>query len=916
VNTAFLEDIADLILKEHEVSKLHKVTVVLPSRRAGLFLRKHLVKKIKQTFLSPKIITIDEIVKEIAEADSTDNTVLLFELYKAYQEIEKELSEPFENFSKWGQIMLTDFNEIDRYLIDAKSFFRDLRNIQEIEDWSFNDENLSPSQEKYLSFWLKMGVYYQSFYERCEKEKIYSSGRIYRIASQKVDSKVNNYQDQSIYIGGFNAISKSEEKIIDSLCSSNKAVFLADSDAWYSENPNHEAGTFIRQLKNKKWFADNPVHQHFKNIEREIKIYGVPGNTLQAQVAGQILSGLSEEDLNDTVVVLADEQLLLPVINSLPDNVTAANITMGYSLRNTTLFTFIAALFEMQCGMRVSKNGNIRFYAPDVLRVLTNSECVSLSLGKSAYTSDKIIQSGKSFLSADELKIFIDDALSILPLFIPWENAQTDGLTCIADTLDKLHELYSDKKRSVQQEFVFTALKSINQLISLLEKYPFVSETRSVQKLCLQILKSESIPFYGEPLKGLQIIGMLESRALDFKNIILLSANEDVLPKGNNLQSLIPYDLKQYYKLPTYRETDAVFAHHFYRLIQRGVNVNLFYNSSGDKMGGGEKSRFLLQILEEFPENIPNTKLQEIHASFSHLATDKSELIVKNSPEIIGKINLLLESGLSPSAIAKYLDCPLDFYYQYVVGLREKDFDENIDDARFGTIIHHILQLLYTPFIGKKLEKENLAKMKLLLPEISTACFLEEMKNADITTGKNYLSNKVILQYCERVINHDLELIKEGELVILELEQSLKEIFHVYPLGIETEINLKGNVDRIDRYKGETRIIDYKTGKTDEISLKITDPDKLADKSKAIQLMIYALSYMKKSKITKATSLHYGLRQIDNIEIPLNILGSKEINLSDEELLTNTLTEIIQELLDEKTVFSHEPKSEYCKFCQ
>jgi CRISPR/Cas system-associated exonuclease Cas4 (RecB family) len=190
------------------------------------------------------------------------------------------------------------------------------------------------------------------------------------------------------------------------------------------------------------------------------------------------------------------------------------------------------------------------------------------------------------------------------------------------------------------------------------------------------------------------------------------------------------------------------------------------------------------------------------------------------------------------------------------------------------------------------------------------------MKNADITTGKNYLSNKVILQYCEKVIDHDLELIKEGELVILELEQSLKEIFSVYPLGIETKIYLKGTVDRIDRYKGETRIIDYKTGKTDEISLKITDPDKLADKSKAIQLMIYALSYMKKNNLSNAKSMHYGLRQIENIEIPLNILGNKEINLSDEELLTNTLTEMIQELLDETTIFSHESKWEYCKFCQ
>jgi len=916
MNNAFLADIADLLLKDYEIKNLHQVTVILPSRRAGLFLRKHLLKKINKTFLSPQIITINELVEDIAGAKATESSVLLFELYKSYLEIEKELSEPFENFSKWGQIMLNDFNEIDRYLIDAKSFFRDLKNIQEIEDWSFNDETLSTSQEKYLSFWLKMGVYYHSFYEKCENEKIYSSGRIYRIASENINLKVENYKNNSIYIAGFNAISKSEEKIIDTLCSAGKAFFLSDSDAWYTENPNHEAGTFIRQLKNKKWFENNIDHQHFKNINRKINICGVPGNTLQAQVAGQILSELSEDELNDTVVVLADEQLLLPVINSLPKNVDTANISMGYSLRNTTLFTFISSIFELQCGLRPTKNGKVHFYAPDVLRVLTNAECISLSNGKSSEIADQIIQTGKSYFSSLDLIPLLEESKDLKVLFLPWENAQTDGLTSISEILNLLHEIYTQKNKPVQQEFVFTALNTINQLILLLEKYPFVKETRSVQKLCLQVLKSESVPFYGEPLKGLQILGMLESRALDFKNIIILSANEDVLPKGNNLQSLIPYDLKQYYKLPTYRETDAVFAHHFYRLIQRSENINLLYNSSGDKMGGGEKSRFLLQLEEEFPEKIKNTFINELHVTFPQQEAIEKNISVKNSVETIEKANILLEKGLSPSAISTFLECKLDFYYQYIIGLRDKDFEENIDDARFGTIIHHILQKLYTPFIGKKINAEDLLKMKDQLPELAKICFLEEMRNADLSSGKNFLSHKVIIKYCEKAIEHDLTLVKNGELVLLELEQTLSEKFIVYPFGEEKEICLKGTVDRIDRYNNQIRIIDYKTGNTDERSLKINDPDKVKERPKAIQLMVYALSYMKKNNISIAHSMHYGLRQASEIEIPLNILNSKELKLADEEYLTSTLTEIVTQLMDENTVFEHEPKSEYCDFCQ
>lgn len=553
---------------------------------------------------------------------------------------------------------------------------------------------------------------------------------------------------------------------------------------------------------------------------------------------------------------------------------------------------------------------------PDVLRVLTNAECMAISNGESSQFSELILQSGKSYLNSDELKSFIGDEKNIVHLFIPWENAQTEGLEMISETLDRLHEIHARKKNKVQQEFVFTALKSINQLVLSLEKYPFVSETRSVQKLCLQILKSESVPFYGEPLKGLQILGMLESRALDFKNIILLSANEDVLPKGNNLQSLIPYDLKQFYKLPTYRETDAVFAHHFYRLIQRGENVNLIYNSAGDSMGGGEKSRFLLQIEEEFPEKIKNTAVKEVHVSFEHSSTEDTGIKVKNNPIIIEKSMEILQKGLSPSAISKFLECPLDFYYQYIIGIRENDFDENIDDARFGTIIHRILHQCYSPYLGKKLEKENLENMKSRLPEISKACFAEEMRNADINTGKNFLSNRVINHYCEKVIGHDMELIKNGELIILELEQTLTEEFLVYPLGEEMRIHLKGNVDRIDRYKNQLRIIDYKTGYTDEKSLKINDADNVGDKPKAIQLMVYALAYMKNKNISLATGIHYGLRQASEIEIPLDILGNKDLKMKDEELLTETLTHIVTQLLDENTVFEHEPKSDYCDFCQ
>lgn len=914
MKNAFLYDLASKILKEHEVNSLYKVTVVLPSRRAGLFFKKYLLDQIKQAFLAPNIITINELVEEIAECTTADKTTLLFELYKVYSEIEKENAEPFESFYNWGNLMLTDFNEIDRYLVDAKQLFINLKSIQEIEDWSFNDDELSDSQKNFQSFWYKMGDYYEQFHNRCKELKLFTSGMVYKNASEKIKEKINNYPDSSIYISGFNALSNTEEKIIATLCENKKAVFLVDSDAIYTNNPNHEAGIFSRRLLNKTWSKENVVYNHFQTIKKHIQITGVSGNTLQAAIAGQVLSEYSDEELNQTVLVLADEQLLLPVIHSLPDNVTSANITMGYTLKHTSVFTFISYLFELQKNIRIDKNGQLKFYFQDVINLLGHPESSDLADKDTSYLIDELRKLGKSYIKSEELIPYLKDEFIVLKkLFFYWENPKDDAFQTITELLESLHEKYANKK-PLQQEFVFIALNTLHNLRFLLSKYSFVEQLKSIRNFTLQVLKKENVPFFGEPLKGLQILGMLESRALDFKNVIILSTNEGILPQGNVTHSLIPFDLKQYFKLPTHKESDAVFAHHFYRLLQRAENVTLLYNTMNDGFSTGEKSRFILQLEEEIANSNPNITIEE---KFYHFNSDHTKKIkaIPNSKEIIEKIKETLAKGISPTAISSFVDCPLNFYYERIIGIKEDKYDEDVDDAKLGTIIHEVLFELYIPLKNKILIKEDFEPLKKKISGLLEKSFKNIMKYADISTGKNYLSIKVAEEFIKRVIDHDEKLVQSHELIIKDLEVELAQEINLYPFGEEFKINLKGFADRIDQLDGQIRVIDYKTGKVEAKQVTINNEEKLISLNKALQLLIYAYAYYQSHSSKNLKSMIYSLRNSSDLEVSLKI--NKETTITNEhfDLLTITLTSVLEQLLDEKTVYQHNDKSNYCQYC-
>lgn len=913
----FLKHIAEIILEDHPTEKLQHVTVVLPSRRAGLFIRKYFSEILQKTYLSPRIITINEIIEEIAGFKAADSTVLLFELYEMYREEEGTAAESFESFSRWGQIMLGDFNETDRYLVDAKKLFGDLRNIQEIEDWSFNDPELSGSQMKYLNFWSKLGVYYGKFAARCKKESIYPSGMIYRIASDSILEKINSFTDKSIYIAGFNAISASEEKIIETLCLHGKARFFADGDSYYVENKQHEAGNFIRRLSKKDWFEKSSIGNDYKLLPKNISMAGVPGNTLQALTAAQILGKVPPNEWNDTVLVLADEQLLLPVINALPAEVESVNITMGYSLKFTSLYSFISALFELQRGIKHSNKSSqkLRFYKPDILRILSNAECQSLADTDISEIIRKLMGTAKSFYTSDELNSLLERNEKLKKLFYPWVKVPDDVFQLLESTLEKLHSVYAIK-RPLQQEFVFHALNSIRKLKLLLTKYSFELSMDSLQKIILKQLRETSVAFFGEPLRGLQLVGMLESRALDFKNVILLSANEDVLPKGNTEQSLIPYDLKKFHHLPTFQESDAVFAHHFYRLLQRAGNIHLIYNSEGNVTGGGEKSRFLLQLENELPIYNPKVKLEKLQMDFNSGTNEKNHhLSIKNASYIISRINEMLEKGISPSALSGFNNCKLDFFYKYIIGLREDDSDENIDDAKFGNIVHKILQESYKPLLDKKLHVDDFKNCLAGLKEATEKMVALELPHADISTGKNYLSKRAVYKYCERMMLSDQEMIKENELVFKNLEFDLQTELEIFPWGESKMINVKGISDRIDKLNGELRIIDYKTGNVESKDLIITDAGQLKERSKALQLFIYAVCALKKTGVDGVQSLITNLRQAENTDMPLKIFNSTRITEEHTILLQKALSEIIEEMLDENTLFEHNPESKYCIFC-
>ena len=812
---------------------------ILPSKRAGSYLLKELSLLTEKTIFSPTIYSIEEFTEVISGLQPVDNTISLFEFYNVYKELTPEEDrEDFETFITWAQSLIHDFNEIDRYLIDHKPFFDYLSGIQDINHWYLQEEKTELIR-KYLLFWKKLPVYYQELSNKLINKNEGYQGLIYRKAAENIQEYSKETETEHIFIG-FNALNASEQLIIQQMLKDSKAQVFWDIDQSYYEDAAHGASLFLRQyLKEWPYYQEHPYTGFGNNYseEKNIELIGVPKNIGQAKYLGEIITGLNAEELGNTAIVLGEEDLLLPVLNSLPDTVEEINITMGFPIKNAP----IASLFEYLFQLHISSSNS--YYYKDILSIV-NHPTLHHILGREAGNLVKKINSENLiYLKADEvIEAFSENSKNLISAcFQPKKDNVAKFSEDIHDIIQILKTELKEREDKIGLEFLYHFHVLFNKLDNLNQKYPHIKTLKSLHGFYKELVSTETLDFQGKPFKGLQLMGMLESRAIDFETVIITSLNEGVLPAGKSDNSFIPYDLKQEYKLPTYREKDAVYTYHFYRLLQRAKKVYLLYNTEADGLNSGEKSRFITQLEIE---NKENHHLKQVLISPQVPAFKKELRTVDKTPEMIEKLRSLAASGFSPSALTTYMRNPLDFYTQYVLGVRDQDeVEETVAFNTLGTVVHNALENLYKPFEGKIISEEILQQFRKEADLQIIKEFTSTYSKAPLDRGKNLLIFEVAKRYLHNFLKFELNRIKNGEEIqIVQIERDLKVSIPIPELTFP--VFLRGKVDRYEKSNGVSRIIDYKTGKVEQRNLNVSNWEEITkdydNYSKSFQVLTYA----------------------------------------------------------------------------
>lgn len=930
---------------------ISELCIVLPNRRAGLFLKTHFSKYLKKTFWSPEIYATEDFVALLAGLEIADTTTLTFELYETIKKVNTVETESFDDFSKWGQILLNDINEIDRYLVDASQLFGNLKDIKELEAWSLNNEDsLTDFQKQYLGFWQSLGGYYFDFKERLLSKHLAYQGLAYQLVAADVEERVKNHPWKKIIFAGFNALNKAEEQIIEKLLNSGKAEVIWDTDSYYAKDTRQEAGRFIRKYTNylgfKKAEGANIIFDEnlLASENKHITIIGAAKNVAQAKVAGNLVSAFQKQDVNlqNTALVLADENLLFPVLHSLPEGLEDINVTMGYPLKNTPVSGYFDLVFDMHLNAIKLNQGKEKysFYHKDLLKLLNHpyssvliynsTQQYSLKPVVKALQERNIVFAAYSTLS----KIFEEKQPGIIevlnPVFSYWRTP-ANAIACIYYLIETLKNAIvgqqgqgSKNTASLELEYLFAFTKIVKRIEALMLDYPdSVGDLKTLQTLLKQMVRSATLPFYGEPLMGLQVMGMLETRTLDFENVILLSCNEDILPSGKSMNSFIPHELKRYFGLPTYTDKDAIFAYHFYRLLQRAKNIYLVYNTESDALGSGEKSRFLTQLAYELPKVNSRVVIDERLVNIPVEVSNTGNVIrIKKTDVIMARLKAIAERGFSPSLLNKYRNCSLQFYFHAIAGLKEvEEVEETIGADVLGNTIHEVLELLYTPFVGKKLYASDVKEFKKQVEALTIKVFEKVYSKAEISYGKNLLTVKIAVKFINNYLDSEIAAITESEkagrpLIIKALEQPLETQIQVNGQAIK----LQGKSDRIDTLGSLIRIVDYKTGSAENKELKLDDLTTIrtdATLAKSFQLLMYALLYQRMnpavtdnmvSGIITFRQLSAGLKtvKINNQEV----LDLKVLNSFDEQL-----HQLLAELFDTEVEFKQAVNKDNCEYC-
>jgi hypothetical protein len=907
INTSFLEKIATVVIQDFS-AKLAETTIILPNKRAKVFLIEALKKETNKTILSPEITSIEDFVQDVASIRSVDSIELLFEFYEVYLSVtEKQNQQSFELFANWAKTLLQDFNEIDRYLLDPSHVLSYLKDIEDIKKWGIEVENKTKLLENYIDFWKLLPLYYNSLYEHLLNKSIGYQGLIYREAVNNLNHFSNTISDRTFIFAGFNALNAAEEKIVQHLLALDQAKIYWDVDQTFLNDPYHDAGLFVRRFKeNWKHYKANPFEWIVDDFSqsKNIQVIGTPKTIGQAKLAGSIIENIITENeissLDKVAIVLGEENLLMPVLYALPSSVGALNITMGYSGKNNPSQILIAKLFKMHTNALSRKGESYVFYYKDVLDVLTHPLVEPYAKANNLV---KIIKENNyTFITHNKLfELNTGPSNLFLLLFRKWENGAVAVLENISTLLILIKENFSNdnEDEKLAKAFVYAIFKVINKLTNYYLQHKHIDNIDTLYAIYKQVIDVAEVSFEGEPLHGLQIMGVLESRVLDFETVIVTSMNEGKFPAGKSQNSFIPYDVKKELGLPTFKEKDAIYTYHFYHLLQRAKNIYLIYNTENDGLDAGERSRFITQLEVE--------KQQKHNLTFDIYnpvlpTTAYQPMVVPKSEAVMERLREIATTGFSPSALTSYIRNPIDFYFQKILRIREvEEVEENIALNTLGTIIHETLKALYEPFIGKFISENDISNCFKLLDHEVLKQFKMVYKEGEIKKGRNLLAFEVAKRNVSNFLKMELESIQNGDVVqIIALEQTFeRELAHP---NLLFPVLIKGNVDRIELRNGKIRIIDYKTGKVEKTNVILKSWNGLTQElknDKIIQVLAYAFMFESEAKDFPIEAGIISFKNLKSGFLPFGFKEEKELTITITKDILNSYLEEIVLLLNE-----------------
>ena len=895
--TSFLQEVAHSVCSENR--NIENYIFVLPSKRAGNFLKTALVSEIGRTIFAPKIYSVEEFIQLIAGQLSSSRINLLFTLYESYLELAEDEAESYESFVSWGNTLLQDIMEIDRYLIPPERVFTYLSAIQEMNHWAVVPEKTAQISG-YLKFWELLHPIYQRFTAKLIEKGEGHQGLIYKLATERIDSYLKESEGLRHIFVGFNALNQAESKIVQTILGETDSDIYWDTDPYFLDDPIHDAGYFMRQYFSTWPFYRNLTPKGPKSNflkKKNIQIIGIPKQVTQAKYVGSLLNQLqlnNPDELNSTALILGDENLLNPILHALPTGLDEVNITMGYPLSQTVAATLILKWLDLF----INRDNQGWYYKsfldflmhPTIQQLLqSEEENLALSLRK------RLVKSNAIFITYKMIRKHFGGQDKIPEILFRNKSGPSQFIEDALELLTEIRHIKNEGIGSISLQSYIQMEKILLELKSAIQDFPYVNDPKSMRGLLLELMSAKSLDLIGDPTSGLQIMGMLEGRNLDFSTVIITSVNEGILPAGKTVNSFIPFDVKRELGLPTYKEKDAVYTYHFYRILQRAQNIILCYNTEPDVLEGGEKSRLIHQLTTD--PNVASFITQKIVSPRVPLKTEKP-LTISKDDYIMEKISELAKRGFSPTALSDYIRDPLTFFKRHLLGIDEPDdVEETLEARTIGTIIHECLEELYTPFIGSILTEDGLNDQRKKIKPLVRSLMAEHYPDQSGIQGKNLIAFEVIVKYIDRFLAREVEESKEHQIQIIALETRMR---CSYPIpALDQEIYLKGTVDRIDEYDGQLRILDYKTGTVRGSEVEVVDWDSLAvekNQNKALQLLCYALLY---SRNKPFKGLEAGIISIKNLRQGVMTFAKKESSRAriKNSLITPEVIEIFEKQL-------------------